>query len=410
MAEKFEEISKLVIAYITDQLTEDQQRSLNAWVEESSANKAWLEQWRDNSWIANELEEYNEPDVKAGVREIMALIKQEESGAKIEPGLKTKSKLSVLWPYFAAAAVIVLLIGAWKFYELYFSKRSTTITITDPNKQPIDSTKGEHIILALEGQRRLIFDELPNGLISSQAGVQVIKKDSVLQFTRVGQDAAALSVIQTISTGKGRRLQVMLSDGTNVWLNAGSSIRFPLAFGSERKIETTGEVYVEVHKDKLHRFLAITPRTKVEALGTKFNINTYGSTEKVVLLEGKIKIKNDKVDTTLSVPGEAALLGNNFKFEITRAEDVEDIKKVTAWRTGAFTFRKDAMTDALREIERWYGIPVRYKDIPPTVISHTSFPRDLPLPTAIHLLHQIDSNLNILNQDSVLIVSYKKGN
>lgn len=407
MAEKFEEISELVIAYITKQLSEDQERSLNAWIEESPANKAWLQQWRDNSWIANELEEYHKPDVEEALSEFHKLIDQEESGLNIEPDTKSKPKLRLLWKYIAAAAIILVFIGAWKAYELY-SKRSPAITITNPDHKPIDTTKGEHITLALMDGTRIAIDDLPNGVINSQAGVHVVKNDSVLQYTRVSLDAAALNVIQTISTGKGKHLQVMLPDSSKIWLNAASSIRFPLDYKKERWMEMTGEVYIEAHKNKQHPFLVTADRMKVEVLGTKFNVNTYDPTKTVALLEGRIKIRNGKAESILSRPGETALVGDNSKIEIDRAKDEKDIEKMTAWRTGAFNFRKDHITDALREIERWYGVEVKYINIPPTVISNSSFLRSTTLPEAIRLISRVDSNLTIFKQDNVLIVSYKK--
>ena len=404
MAEKYEEISELVIAYITNQLSEDQKKSLNAWAEESSANQEWLEQWNDIPWIAKELEEYNEPDVEEGLRKTWALIGQEQPRPQLEP--KPKPKLQPFRTYVGwAAAVILLFIGSWWGYNLLYNKRSSTIANTDSNKKQIDSAKGEHITLSSMDQPKLVIDGLSNGLISSQAGVDVVKQDSVLRYKTVSQDKAALNLIQTISTGRGKQLQIILPDGSKVLLNAASSIRFPLAYQSKRWIETTGEVYVDVYPDKLHPFSVIAGQIKVEALGTKFNIKTYDSIKEVALLEGKIKIQNGNVDTTLSLPGVIALLDNDSTIKFTQV----DSKKVTAWHSGEFNFDKDSTTAALREIERWYAVKVRYINMPTTVISNTSFPRNITLPDVISLLHQTDSNLTIIYQDSVLIVSYKKG-
>jgi transmembrane sensor len=404
MAEKFEEISELVIAHITNQLSEDQKKSLNAWAEESSANKVWLEQWNDIPWIANELDEYNKPDVDEGLRKTWALIEEAKSRPQLEP--TPKPKLQPLWKDFGwAAAVIILFIGSWWGYNNFlYNKRSSTIAITDSIKKQIDSAKVEHITLSSMDQPQLVVDGLPNGLISSQAGVDVIKQDTILIFKTVRSDKAALNFIQTISTGRGKQLQIILPDGSKVWLNAASSIRFPLAYQSERWIETTGEIFVDVYPDKLLPFTVIARQIKVEALGTKFNVKSYDSITEVALLEGKIKIKNGNVDTTLSKSGVIALLNNDSTIKFTQA----DSKKVTAWRSGVFTFKKDSTTAALREIERWYAVKVRYINTPPTVISNTSFPRDFTLRKAINLLHQTDSNLTIIYQDSVLIVSYKK--
>lgn len=407
MAEKFEEISELVIAYITKQLSEEQERSLNAWVEESPANKAWLEQWDDLSWIAHELEEYDEPDVDEALREFYILLEQEGYSKKTAPA--PKPKLRPLWKNIAAAAVVIgMLIGAWKVYDLYTSRPSPSITTTDNNKKPVDSINREHITLALTDSTNLIIDDLPNGVIYSQAGVEVVKQDSVLQYTRVSQDVAALNVMHTISAGKGKRLRVILTDSSSVWLNAASSIRFPLVYQPERRwVETTGEVLVQVSANKARPFYVMADKTEVEAVGTLFNVNTYGPTKKVALLEGKINIKNGNVDTTLSVPGETALLDKDSKIKVFHADDLE---KVTAWQKGEFDFRKDPFAEALLEIGRWYAVDIKYIDTPATIISESSFSRNTPLLSAIKLLKQVDSNLNILKQGNVLVVSYNKKN
>jgi transmembrane sensor len=163
----------------------------------------------------------------------------------------------------------------------------------------------------------------------------------------------------TISTPIGGQYQVILPDGSRVWLNAMSSIKFPVSFSTlkERRIELSGEAYFEVEHDKDHPFKVITAKQEVEDLGTQFDVNAYAdeASTKTTLLKGSVEVTaGDNV--SLLKPGQQAKVTNN----ITVAE--VNTQAVIAWKNGYFMFDDDKLDDIMRLVSRWYNIKVIYAD------------------------------------------------
>jgi ferric-dicitrate binding protein FerR (iron transport regulator) len=164
----------------------------------------------------------------------------------------------------------------------------------------------------------------------------------------------------TISTPKGGQYQVTLSDGSKVWLNAASSLRFPATFsGKERKVELTGEGYFEVAHNKKMPFHVTVNDLDVEVLGTHFNINAYAdeSAIKTTLLEGSVKVVKGN-ETKIIEPGEQASVTTS-EDEINVKQQV-DLEQVVAWKNGIFQFERADIESVMRQISRWYDIDVDY--------------------------------------------------
>jgi ferric-dicitrate binding protein FerR (iron transport regulator) len=170
-----------------------------------------------------------------------------------------------------------------------------------------------------------------------------------------------------VFTGRGNQDQLELSDGTIVWLNAASSIRFPISFaGSERKVEITGEAYFEVAKDAKRPFRVMVQSaqgsSEVEVLGTHFNINAYDDEEavKTTLLEGAIKLSR-KQATQLLKPGQQARYDAQSALSVNAGVDVE---KVVAWKNVSFVFDHQDIRSIMRQISRWYDVDIVYQGVP----------------------------------------------
>jgi ferric-dicitrate binding protein FerR (iron transport regulator) len=172
----------------------------------------------------------------------------------------------------------------------------------------------------------------------------------------------------SVTTPRGGQYQVTLSDGTIAWLNAASSIRFPVAFnGKERRVEISGEVYFEVAAlplssgQKMPFKVKIGDKAEVEVLGTHFNINAYADepTINTTLLEGSIKVIGlIHNDSRIIIPGEQAMLNANNQIKINKVANVE---QAIAWKNGIFNFENANLEMSLRQIARWYDLDIIFE-------------------------------------------------
>lgn len=219
---------------------------------------------------------------------------------------------------------------------------------------------GNKALLTLADGSVIELDSAANGLLGTQGLSEIVKLENGQLAYRVNgrllteNDEAFYN---TITTPRGGQYQVTLSDGTKVWLNAASSIRFPVVFtGKERRVEVTGETYFEVASDVTKPFQVKAEQSEVEVLGTHFNINAYKDEEnlKVTLLEGKVRVSSS---ITL-LPGQQAQLSANN--QITTSNNV-DLEEVMAWKNGRFQFKSADLRSILRQISRWYDVDVEYR-------------------------------------------------
>ncbi len=187
-------------------------------------------------------------------------------------------------------------------------------------------------------------------------------KDGELAYNAATMYNAPISY-NTISTPKGRQFTLQLPDGSKVWLNAASSLRYPVAFaGAERKVEITGEAYFEVAKNKKMPFkVSINNKTTVEVLGTHFNVNAYNDEEtiKTTLLEGVVKVSHEK-QTQLLQPGEQASVSQPSQKSQSITVQTTDVDAAVAWKNGTFSFTNASLETVMRQLARWYDIEVEF--------------------------------------------------
>lgn len=268
------------------------------------------------------------------------------------------------WWKWTAAAVFLLLVSSTYFLMQYRSKRQPVVTNIS-HYSPKDIAPGKQgAILTLSNGKKVVLDSLGNGVIATQNGVQVILKSGQLAYDPSGKNNGEI-VYNTMSTPKGRQFQVVLPDGTQVWLNSASSITYPTIFaGNQRTVRITGEVYFEVVKNARMPFkVKINNQAEVEVLGTHFNINAYldENAVKTTLLEGSVKV-TDKSDRAFLQPGQQAQVSSLDKIRIVKDVDTE---KIMAWKKGLFNFEGEGLKEVMRQLSRWYDIDVVYeKQVP----------------------------------------------
>lgn len=263
-----------------------------------------------------------------------------------------------LWPAIASAAAVVLVMGLGViFFKNY--QASNAIARLQQEEASI-RPGGPKAMLTLADGSKISLDEAANGKLASQAGITITKtKDGQLVYTMSPSTAAtpALKTYNTISTPKGGQYQINLPDGTRVWLNAASSLKYPIAFADqERKVELTGEGYFEVSPDKERPFKVNTARQMVSVLGTHFNISSYEDDGfvKTTLLEGKVMVQLKDLDVSaLLSPGEQSVLKDKT-FNVQKV----DVEEAIAWKNNTFVFHNEELGDIMREISRWYDVEV----------------------------------------------------
>lgn len=236
---------------------------------------------------------------------------------------------------WVAAAVFVFLLAGVGYF---MSQQRNSVSLTQAERLKNNIQPGASgALLTLSDGRKILLDTAHNGLLAEG-------------FTKQSNSitvSAADVAFATVSTPNGRTQYITLSDGTQVWLNAGSSVTFPTAFkGSTREVSMTGEVYFEVAKDESKHFFAQTKTDRIEVKGTHFNINAY-NTVKTTLLEGAVKIGE-----TLLTPGHQYVSGS---------VDEVDVREVMAWKNGMFRFSGANIRDIMAEVARWYNVDVVYE-------------------------------------------------
>jgi transmembrane sensor len=314
--------------------------------------------------------------------------------AKIEQS-KSKRIIAPIYRY-AVAAVLLLSFGVGAFY---YNNQKTVAVINQVAKEKVLDIKPglDKAILTLADGSKVILDENTADKILEKQGLIISKtKDGQLIYTvnSVNKNDKIIAY-NTIQTGKGNQYQVRLPDGTKVWLNASSSLRYPEVFsGNQRKVELTGEGYFEVAKDKAHPFIVKTIdatsdiNQEVEVLGTHFNINSYMDEKiiKTTLLEGSINVSNVKVAKVLK-PGEQSQLNANHISIINADTDDE-----TAWKNGLFRFNNSSLAVILNQLERWYDVKIDYATVPNKRFNGI-VPRNVNLSQVLKML-ELTGNIN----------------
>lgn len=340
-------------------LTEHEIDALVQWLgthePDEEARRLILQQLQRGDTVSSDIS----PEIMARLEARLPLILATET----KQPARLVSLLSRKWVRYAAA--VVILAGLGLFYLLQPKTASNAQQVAEQNVvNDVAPGKNGAILTLIDGST-VVLDSLGNGWLTTQSGTKVQLVNGQLVYEAGAAPPVAVGY-NTMTTPKGRQFQLVLPDGSKVWLNAASSIRYPIVFnGAERRVEITGEAYFEVahHASKPFR-VQVNNETEIEVLGTHFNINAYDNEESIntTLLEGAVRIKNNKQRIVLT-PGQQAQVSGRQAIKVV--DDV-DVDKVMAWKNGVFNFNDASLQEVMRQLERWYDIEVVYeKDVPP---------------------------------------------
>jgi len=268
----------------------------------------------------------------------------------------------------AAAAVLLLLVSAYLL--LRPGKRATGKTAVAVDLAP----GGNKAVLILDDGTKIALDSAATGTVATQGVVHIVKTATdELSYRATAHPGEAVSY-NTLQTPRGGQYRLTLPDGTRVWLNSASSIRYPSAFtGKDRQVEVSGEAYFDVAKDVQKPFLVRTRNMQVQVLGTAFNLMAYADEEEVqtTLVTGAVEVVKDK-ERQLVKPGQQAVLADGAaSFRVGEA----DLKSVLAWKDGFFRFDGGGIAAIMRQMARWYDVEIVYEGAPPAEQFYGFLPR-----------------------------------
>lgn len=299
----------------------------------------------------------------------------------------------------AAAAILVSAIGAWYWLSGPAQKATEKQMATTTIGKDLPPGK-EGAILTLADGSQILLDTVKNGTRLQVNGIAMEMRNGQLLYSEGNTGASAY---HTMSTPRGRQFQLQLPDGSQVWLNAASSIRYPSSFsGNERKVEITGEAYLEVAKDANRPFRVVTAAQMATVTGTQFNVNAYEDElqERTTLVEGGVNVNDIASNTTSQLhPGEQAMLKDG-KLTVRKV----DLDEVTAWKNGLFNFVNADIPAVMRQLQRWYNIEVSYEGKIPQREFQGKMQRDLNLSELLLLLEKADVHFR-LEENRKLVVT-----
>jgi ferric-dicitrate binding protein FerR (iron transport regulator) len=340
-------LNELAHKYLTGAASREEEAELHAWWD------------REMNREEEQVVVTKQPETSESVRErILGRINEEINKEKTA----TIRRLDRRW---LIAASVFCVVAGWSIIKSLTRKNP-------PGENTYDAISAARAIkpggakarLELETGKVIELDSAREGLVTTEPDAEVTKQGDdrlVYKVTRSGEGP-----YNTIHTPKGGQYQVQLPDGSNVWLNAASSIRFPSAFGNRRRIELTGEAYFAVAADPGRPFIVVVspvagaPACEVTALGTEFDIDSYAeeSAIRTTLLKGSLKVTSTGAGRSqLLRPGQQAVLDREQHLTVN---DSPDSEKVLAWREGLFRFQNDSIQEVMNQLARWFDVDIVY--------------------------------------------------
>jgi ferric-dicitrate binding protein FerR (iron transport regulator) len=286
--------------------------------------------------------------------------------AKLDSHLKPAAGLRVVYPkeklrtWIVAAAVFCLIISGVFLYTPFFSP-----SVQQSASYAVDIEPGRNAAtLTLADGKKIALSEAAKGEVAKESGVVIRKSvDGMIEYLITDQNKPDAADKNTLSTAKSETYRIRLPDGTAVWLNAASSLKFPVSFTGKksRRVELSGEAYFEVFEDKSHPFIVLTDQQEVRVLGTHFNISSYPDEPyaSTTLVEGSVKVSHPALPdakTILLKPGQRSMLRSG-NLEVSNVDTQEAI----AWKNGDFMFKNEHIESIMRKLSRWYDIEVSYE-------------------------------------------------
>lgn len=351
-------IAQLIAKQLAGNITPAEQRQLQAWKDEDPANEQLWQQLTNPGYLGERVQQLGEMDDKTALNKLMIRVRNQDIAG--QPGITTEVPMLTLnrsrkWLQYAAIAVPLLaaVSTGWYLHGKQASPPAVEQMAVNRNTlSPVNTVQ-----LLIENQDAIPLRKTGTQTIHAAKGAIIRNDDGSLLYPVNTTRQEGMPVVwQQLVTPKGMDYKVVLPDGSQVWIGAATSLRFPDTFtGKERRVELDGEAYFEVAADPQHPFVVHTGRTAVQVLGTAFNIKAYKGEryERTTLVYGAVKVSvANNTSSRLLAPGQQAVVGGNI------AVEPADMDAALAWKKGLFIFRSEKLSDILEELSRWYNVVV----------------------------------------------------
>ncbi len=381
------QISELLWKFLNQSITSEEQKGLDKWLGEHPGHQAYFDKICSEEFLKQSLQkkyELNTPDEAEYVLALQQRLHESIGGGS--PDVKqTKSRHTVILRLLPYAAVVIVAIGLGLLFFVNDKPPVPPATSTDI------SPGGNRATLTLVDGRTISLDEMREGIIVGDDYV-VYQEDSSQVVTWNSSKEKEVYEMLTLTTPRGGTYQVRLSDGTRIWLNAASTLKYPSKFrGKERIVELSGEGFFDVNKSAAAEgpptkqpFKVVSDGQVIEVTGTQFNLSTYPEENetRTTLVEGRVRVSAGASTGISLKPGQQTRLKDG-KIVVS---DV-NVAPIVAWKSGMFHFKEISFEELMHQIERWYDVDVVYKSRIPQETFSGRMRRDASLFTVLNLLN-----------------------
>lgn len=336
------EIGHLLQKYFSGTIMPDEQRLLDSWMKEKEEHKQLFERLRKDTRFAEEYGIFREVDTTRAWEAF-----------RVKNGLGRQRRMTTWIKYAAVIALPLLVAGVWLLFPRGGERSIPVAQNTKIVKREVSP------VLEVVGGGKVILEKEKDKMIEAGRGVEVQQSSGMLVYS----DSVVSEYVDTnvLRIPKGGEFKLQLADGTQVYLNSATDLRYPVAFtGSERRVYLKGEAYFEVAKDAEHPFIVVTDDVQVRVYGTSFNVNTLGADGvRTVLVEGKVGIRGQDSDREFVLkPNELAFYDRNSRD--MKIETV-DPDLYTLWRKGIFVFERETLENIMNTLSLWYDMEVFFQ-------------------------------------------------
>jgi AraC-like DNA-binding protein len=377
-------IAELISKLLKGDISPEEDLWLKNWAEESAANRAYFDKLTDQSYLENRLKYWNTIDQEKAWDNLQQKLEVKEIKARFNylPLLK-----------YAAIAILISAITILLYRESDKQvKKVANQSIVHNQIRP----GSNHAILILGNGEKITLKKHDRLSINENDGTSVSNQNNVLAYkhNEHQQGVDQKLVYNTIMVPRGGEYQLILADGSKVWMNSSSSLRYPTTFtGKERRVFLTGEAYFEVAKNARMPFIVKTNKAEVQVLGTHFNVMAYDDENscKATLLEGAVRVQSSAAVNVIK-PGQQVVIDQQGQQKINNDINVDE---ELAWKNGLFIFKDAGIRDIMQQASRWYDVDVIYEGKIPEIQFTGQMSRKVDFYGFTNILKYAGLNFNI---------------
>ena len=387
-------IKYLVRNYAANLATAEEVEELFDWLRQHSEDEAIHSELAEMATTTAPSQRYDPAYWEPFISKVL-----ERNETTAQPAIHRIHLLRRAWFRYAAAAVLIIAVGMGAYIAFSDKQQPTPVAAVVKSNDVLPGR--ERALLTLGNGKTIVLDSVQGNIVKE--GELTVNN----QHGKLGYEGKDNEVqYHTLSTPKGGLYKLRLPDGTDVWLNAASSITYPTVFtGTDRKVTITGEVYFEVAKDKTKPFkVNVDNKSEVEVLGTHFNINSYGDDGniKTTLLEGSVRVQSaiGNRQSAMLKPGEQVSVSQSSQLSQPIPVQTDE---VMAWKNGLFNFNQADLKLVMAQLARWYDIEVKYEGDIPAHTFRGKITRDLKLSQVVKILEEVGVQFKIEGRTLVVM-------